>query len=205
MPSTNGIFSLDGEDFEVENNIWLVGDDDEVLVVDAAHDAAPIVEAVGGRDVARHRPARTATTTTSTRRSRSRDAVDAPILLHPADRMLWDVVYPNDAPDGDARRRRRAARRRRRAAACCTRPGTVPVGCACSTLGRSRVRSATRCSRAARARPAAPSRASATSSSRSATRLLTLPPETVVHTGHGDATTIGDEAPHLDEWLARGH
>ena len=26
-------------------------------------------------------------------------------------------------------------------------------------------------------------------------RLLTLPPETVVHTGHGDSTTIGDEAP----------
>ena len=36
-------------------------------------------------------------------------------------------------------------------------------------------------------------------------RLLTLPAETVVHTGHGDSTTIGDEAPHLDEWLARGH
>src|SRR6185436_14527859 len=34
------------------------------------------------------------------------------------------------------------------------------------------------------------------------TRLLTLPPETVVHTGHGDSTTIGDEAPHLDEWIA---
>ena len=36
-------------------------------------------------------------------------------------------------------------------------------------------------------------------------KLLTLPPETVVHTGHGDDTTIGDEAPHLDEWVARGH
>lgn len=31
---TSGIFSLDGEDFEVENNIWLVGDD-EAVVVDA--------------------------------------------------------------------------------------------------------------------------------------------------------------------------
>jgi glyoxylase-like metal-dependent hydrolase (beta-lactamase superfamily II) len=37
------------------------------------------------------------------------------------------------------------------------------------------------------------------------TKLLTLPPETVVHTGHGDSTTIGDEAPHLEEWIARGH
>ena len=36
-------------------------------------------------------------------------------------------------------------------------------------------------------------------------RLLTLPPDTVVHTGHGDDTTIGAEAPHLDEWVVRGH
>ena len=36
-------------------------------------------------------------------------------------------------------------------------------------------------------------------------RLLTLPPETVVHTGHGDSTTIGAEAPHLEEWITRGH
>ena len=28
--STSGIFSLDGEDFEVDNNVWLVGDDAEV-------------------------------------------------------------------------------------------------------------------------------------------------------------------------------
>ena len=36
-------------------------------------------------------------------------------------------------------------------------------------------------------------------------RLLVLPPETVVHTGHGPTTTIGDEAPQLEEWIARGH
>ena len=29
--------------------------------------------------------------------------------------------------------------------------------------------------------------------------------ETIVHAGHGDPTTVGDEAPHLDEWIARGH
>jgi glyoxylase-like metal-dependent hydrolase (beta-lactamase superfamily II) len=37
------------------------------------------------------------------------------------------------------------------------------------------------------------------------TQLLTLPADTVVHTGHGDDTRIGDEAPHLEEWIARGH
>ncbi len=36
-------------------------------------------------------------------------------------------------------------------------------------------------------------------------RLLTLPPETVVHTGHGDTTTVGAEQPHLQEWIDRGH
>ena len=46
---TNGIFSLDGQDFEVENNVWLVGNDDQVLVIDAAHDAVPIIDAVGDR------------------------------------------------------------------------------------------------------------------------------------------------------------
>ena len=46
---TSGIFSLDGEDFEVDNNVWLVGDDSEVVVIDAAHDHQPIAEAVAGR------------------------------------------------------------------------------------------------------------------------------------------------------------
>ena len=36
-------------------------------------------------------------------------------------------------------------------------------------------------------------------------RLFTLPEDTFVHTGHGDATTVGAEAPHLADWIARGH
>jgi glyoxylase-like metal-dependent hydrolase (beta-lactamase superfamily II) len=36
-------------------------------------------------------------------------------------------------------------------------------------------------------------------------RLLTLPPETVVHPGHGESTTIGAEAGGYDEWVRRGH
>ena len=31
------------------------------------------------------------------------------------------------------------------------------------------------------------------------------PADTTVHTGHGDTTTIGAEAPHLDDWITRGH
>ena len=82
---TSGTFSLDGGTWDVDNNVWIVGDDSEAIVVDAAHDADAIAAAVGDR------------------------------------------------------------------------------------------------------------------------RLLTLPPGTVVRTGHGDSTTIGAEAPHLQEWAARGH
>jgi glyoxylase-like metal-dependent hydrolase (beta-lactamase superfamily II) len=36
-------------------------------------------------------------------------------------------------------------------------------------------------------------------------KLLTLPSETVVHTGHGDDTSIGAESRDLEAWIARGH
>ena len=43
---THGTFELDGGSWEVDNNIWLVGDDSDVVVFDAAHSAEPIVAAV---------------------------------------------------------------------------------------------------------------------------------------------------------------
>ena len=82
---TNGTFSLDGEDFDVDNNIWLVGDDDEVLVIDAAHEAAPIIDAVAGRRVVAilcthgHNDHINVAAEVA-------DAVGAPIWLHPPTR-----------------------------------------------------------------------------------------------------------------------
>ena len=95
-----GVFSLDGQDFDVDNNVWLVGDDDEVLVIDAPHDAAPILDAIGGRTV-------TAIVLTHGHNDHITAAVDlraatgAPIWFPPADRMLWDVIHPDTAPDED--------------------------------------------------------------------------------------------------------
>ncbi|MGY1601208.1 MBL fold metallo-hydrolase [Geodermatophilus sp. SYSU D00815] len=95
----SGVFSLDGQDFDVDNNVWLVGDDEEVLVVDAPHDAAPIVEAIGGRRV-------TAIVLTHghndhiTAAPALRAATGAPIWMHPGDRMLWEMVHPDTQPDG---------------------------------------------------------------------------------------------------------
>ena len=100
LVTTDGIFALDGGEWEVTNNIWLVGDDTNVVVIDAAHDHLAIVEAVGGRDVAAiacthgHNDHINAAVALS-------DAVDAPVWLHPADRMLWDVVHPDREPDLD--------------------------------------------------------------------------------------------------------
>ena len=48
---THGTFELDGGSWEVDNNIWIVGDGSDVVVFDAAHSAEPIVAAVGGRNV----------------------------------------------------------------------------------------------------------------------------------------------------------
>ncbi|MGY2129732.1 MBL fold metallo-hydrolase [Blastococcus sp. SYSU DS0617] len=96
-----GVFSLDGQDFDVENNVWLVGNDDEVLVIDAPHDAAPIVEAIGGRTV-------TAIVLTHghndhiTAAPALREATGAPIWFNPADRMLWDMTFGGGG--GDASR-----------------------------------------------------------------------------------------------------
>jgi glyoxylase-like metal-dependent hydrolase (beta-lactamase superfamily II) len=36
------------------------------------------------------------------------------------------------------------------------------------------------------------------------TRLFTRPADTIVLPGHGNWTTIGNERPHLDEWVERG-
>jgi glyoxylase-like metal-dependent hydrolase (beta-lactamase superfamily II) len=101
----SGVFSLDGQDFDVDNNVWLVGDDEEVLVVDAPHDAAPIVEAIAGRRV-------TAIVLTHghndhiTAAPALREATGAPIWFNPADRMLWDMTHGASggavaAPDHD--------------------------------------------------------------------------------------------------------
>jgi glyoxylase-like metal-dependent hydrolase (beta-lactamase superfamily II) len=95
-----GVFSLDGQDFDVENNVWLVGNDDEVLVVDAPHDPAPIVESIGGRRV-------TAIVLTHghndhiTAAPALREATGAEIWFQPADRMLWDMTHADAVPDRD--------------------------------------------------------------------------------------------------------
>jgi glyoxylase-like metal-dependent hydrolase (beta-lactamase superfamily II) len=213
LVTTDGIFRLDGGEWQVTNNIWLVGDDREVVVIDAAHDAQPIVDAVNGRRVAAialthghndHINAAAAL----------QDAVDAQILLHPDDRMLWDDVYPDREPDldlvdGEILRGGTVE------LGVLHTPGHSPGGCcfvldgsAAGSVGAGGGEHVFSGDTLFCGGPGATGRSFSdfpTIIESIRARLLTLPPETVVHTGHGDSTTIGREAPDLDEWLRRGH
>jgi glyoxylase-like metal-dependent hydrolase (beta-lactamase superfamily II) len=196
----SGVFSLDGQDFDVDNNVWLVGDDAEVLVIDAPHDAAPIVEAIGGRRVTAivlthgHNDHITAATAL-------REATGAPIWLNPEDRMLWDAVHgagggADAAPDEELAEGTRFDVAGTTLVAVST-PGHSP-GSTClyaADLGTVFTGDTLFCGG-----PGATGRSFSdepTILESIRTRLLTLPSDTVVRTGHGDDTTIAAEASAL--------
>ena len=47
----SGTFSLDGSTYDVDNNLWVVGDDESCVVIDAPHDVDAILAVVDGRKV----------------------------------------------------------------------------------------------------------------------------------------------------------
>ena len=97
---TSGMFSLDGETFDVDNNIWVIGDDSECVIIDAPHNVDDILAVVAGRHVnailcthAHDDHVRVAPAL--------REAVGAPIMLHPADRPLWELTHAEHTWDMD--------------------------------------------------------------------------------------------------------
>ncbi|GAB3124946.1 MBL fold metallo-hydrolase [Glaciibacter psychrotolerans] len=207
---TVGTFSLDGGTWDLDNNVWIIGDDTECVVIDAAHDADAILAAVGDRRLL-------AVLCTHAHNDHIgaaagvRAATDAPVWLHPDDTMLWQMVYPTDAPDAAANRPSAPLADGQRIAVagielevlhtpghspgsvCLYAPalGTVFTGDTLFHGG-----------------PGATGRSFSdfpTIIDSITNKLLTLPADTVVRTGHGQNTSIGDEAPQRAEWIARGH
>jgi glyoxylase-like metal-dependent hydrolase (beta-lactamase superfamily II) len=200
---THGTFELDGGSWEVDNNIWLVGDDSDVVVFDAAHDAGPIVMAVGGRNVVAVVCTHGHNDHINAADALSRATGGAPVLLHPDDEMLWDVVYPDRKPDRAVRDGDELEVAGERLRIVHT-PGHSPGG-VCLLGPDGHVFGGDTLFNGG---PGATGRSYSdfpTIIESIRDRLLVLPGDTVVHTGHGESTTIGTEAPHLDEWVARGH
>ncbi len=195
LVTTDGTFALDGGEWEVTNNIWLVGDDHEVVVFDAAHDHAPIVDAVNGRRVRAivlthgHNDHINAAVPL-------REAVDAPIWLHAADRMLWDVVWPDHEPDESTQPDTTIDAAGHRLRVLHT-PGHSPGCCCFYSEGDGVVLSGDTlfCGGPGATRRSHSDEPTILRSIRD--RLLTLPHHTIVHTGHGDSTTIGGERDGL--------
>ncbi len=196
----SGTFSLDGETHEVENNLWVVGDDTECVVIDAPHDVEAIRALIGERKV--HAIVLTHAHDDHCRVAPAlREQVVAPIMLHPDDRPLWELTHPQDEhgqlwdldlvdglvievggttlqvlhTPGHA-------------------PGAVCLYAAdlgCVFTGDTLFQGG----------PGATGRSFSDRPTIEASiraRLFALPEETVVHTGHGDDTTIGAEKQALE-------
>ena len=200
---TAGTFNLDGGSWDVENNVWLVGNDAEVILIDAPHDADAILEAVGDRDLLAIACTHAHDDHVNAAGELS-ERTGAPILLHPDDAELWQLTYPHRVPDralADGVHLDVAGT----ALEVIHTPGHAP-GAVCFYAPR--LKSVFAGDTLFRGGPGATGRSYSDFDTIIASitdRLLSLPPETTVFTGHGESTTIGDEQPDVDLWLQRGH
>ncbi|HSP36169.1 MAG TPA: MBL fold metallo-hydrolase [Frankiaceae bacterium] len=200
---TSGQFHLDGGSWDVDNNVWIVGDADEVIVIDAPHDADAIEAAVGGRRVVAIACTHAHDDHVNVAPELGR-RLGAPVLLHPADMELWRMAHPNEEPDGaltDGMRLEVAGTTLEVLAT----PGHSPGAVCFYAPELAAVFSGDTLFAGG---PGATGRSYSdfpTILGSIEQRLLTLPGETQVHPGHGDDTRVDVEAPHLDEWRARGH
>lgn len=198
---TSGTFSLDGQTFDVDNNVWIIGDDEEVIVVDAPHDADAIAEAVGDRTVV-------AIACTHAHDDHVRYApelgerLSAQVLLHPEDRVLWDLTHARHEPDGTLREGQVLEVAGTRLHVLHT-PGHAPGAVCFSVPDLGLVLTGDTLFQGG---PGATGRSYSdypTILDSIKRRLFTLPPETRVLTGHGAETTVGAEAPSYDEWVKK--
>ena len=195
---TSGAFELDGGSWDVDNNVWIIGDDRECIVLDAGHEAAPILEAIGDR-------ALVAVVCTHAHNdhvnvaAQVADAKGAPIWLHPDDAPLWEMTYPDRSPDGDLAHGQVITVAGTELTVLHT-PGHAPGACCLYAPELGVVFSGDTLFNGG---PGATGRSYSdypTIVASISEHLLTLPPETVVHTGHGDDTSIGAEAEGAPGW-----
>jgi glyoxylase-like metal-dependent hydrolase (beta-lactamase superfamily II) len=192
---TRGTFSLDGETFDVDNNVWVVGDDQECVVIDAPHDVETVLGVVGDRRVK-------AILCTHAHDDHVRvapelaEATGAPILLHPDDRPLWELIHTDELWDMDLLDGQEIPVAGTVLRAIHT-PGHAPGAVCfhapelgCLFTGDTLFNGG----------PGATGRSFSDADQLARSihdKLFPLPDDTVVHTGHGDDTTLGAERANV--------
>lgn len=204
---TRGFFGagrpgLPPEGVELENNVWVLGDDSEALVIDAAHDADAIVAAVGEREALGillthgHEDHVNAAVEAARR-------LDTHLYLHPDDLFLWQETHPDEVPDFELEHGAAFLVAGAEVVTAHT-PGHTPGSVCFLVPSLGTVFSGDTLFQGG---PGAThweysSFPQIIDSIR--TRLFVLPGGTEARPGHGDSTTISAELADLDGWLARG-
>lgn len=192
---TAGTFSLDGETFDVDNNVWVLGDHTECVVFDGPHEVPPIVELVAGRSVR-------AILCTHAHDDHVRiapelaDELGAPILLHPDDLPVWQLTHPDHQPDGELHDGQQLKVGGAQITVLHT-PGHTPGGCCFWVPELGVLFSGDTLFNGG---PGATGRSFSDHGTIVASikdRLFALPDDTIVKTGHGEDTTIGAEKTGL--------
>lgn len=184
-----------------ENNVWIVGDGAEVVVIDPAHDADAVLAAVGGRRIA-------AVLLTHGHWDHVRAAPRFAELtgtaphLAPADDFLWRQV--NHAapylPLADGQRFDVAGQQ----LVALRTPGHTPGSTSYWLESRQTVFTGDTLFEGGPGATRWEYSDFGQIIDSITTRLFPLGDAVAVNTGHGPATTIGAERPHLQEWLDRG-
>jgi glyoxylase-like metal-dependent hydrolase (beta-lactamase superfamily II) len=185
-----------------EDGGWVIGDDEEVIVIDPGKDPAGVLEAAGDREIL-------AVICTHGHASRVAAALEvaerdeAPVALHRADRLFWRAVHPEADPDiemADGGRFEVADTSLEVIHTAGHTPGSVSLYCA--DLGAVFTGDALHASGPAPHQgefPDFPGQLTAIGE-----RLLGLPPETRVLAGHGEEITIAVAVKRFDGWVAAG-
>jgi glyoxylase-like metal-dependent hydrolase (beta-lactamase superfamily II) len=83
---------------KAECNAWVIGDDEEVIVIDPGEDTDPVFEAIGDREIiavicTHGHAAHTAGALVVAERDES------PVALHPRDRLHWREAHGDEIPE----------------------------------------------------------------------------------------------------------
>ncbi|HEX3715598.1 MAG TPA: MBL fold metallo-hydrolase [Trebonia sp.] len=185
-----------------ELNAWLVGDDEEVIVIDPGEDAASVLEQIGDREIL-------AVICTHGHAAHVAAAVEvaerdeAPVALSPADRVLWRMTHDSGDPEiemADGGRFDVSDVQLEVIKSAGHTPGSVSLYCA--DLG------VVFTGDALSARGPVPHEGQfadfPTQLTAIGERLLDLPGSTRVLPGHGEESTVSDAAKRFDGWVTAG-